>query len=250
MTRQRQPETLDAVSAYDRLAPEYGRVAARRECYLRAIEDMIVSRIPPGSRTLLDVGAGDGSRTVRVARQADLESLVLMEPSERMRQLQPPGVEVWPVRLEELGSGHPHSGRRFDVITCLWNVLGHVEQARSRARGLARLGTMLCTGGVLFVDVNHRYNIRSYGLLRTAGRAIRDILSPSETNGDVVVEWDLGSTRCTTRGHVFTHSEMKALAMAASLTVKERLAVDYETGRPAPSAWLGNLLYVLQSRSA
>jgi 2-polyprenyl-3-methyl-5-hydroxy-6-metoxy-1,4-benzoquinol methylase len=166
-----------------------------------------------------------------------------------MRSLQPPGLETWPLRLEELDPGHPLARQRFDVITCLWNVLGHVEHAADRARGLARLGALLSSRGLLLIDVNHRYNTRAYGLLRTAARVVWDILRPSETNGDVVVDWALGEARCTTHGHVFTHPEMKALAQAARLTIKERLAIDYSTGRPVPSAWKGHLLYVLESQA-
>jgi len=251
MTPRPGPPLLDAVSAYNRLAPEYGRLATRRARYLEAVEDLIVSRIPPDSRSMLDIGAGDGLRAARIARRAGLADLVLLEPSTQMRSLQPPGLEAWPLRLEELDAGHPElAGRRFDVMTCLWNVLGHVKRATDRARGLAQLGSLLSPGGVLFVDVNHRYNTRAYGLLRTAARAAWDLLRPSETNGDVVVEWELGEGRCTTRGHVFTHSEMQALAQAAGLAVTQRLAVDYETGRPAPSTWQGNLLYVLQAQGA
>jgi 2-polyprenyl-3-methyl-5-hydroxy-6-metoxy-1,4-benzoquinol methylase len=168
-----------------------------------------------------------------------------------MRRLQPPGREPWPVRLEELEVGRPDlAGRRFDVITCLWNVLGHVEGARHRAHGLARLGSLLSPGGVLFVDVTHRYNTRSYGLLRTAARAAWDALRPCATNGDVVVEWTLGGSRCATRGHVFTRPEMQGLVQEAGLAVTQCLAVDYETGQPVSSAWRGNLLYVLRAHRA
>ena len=45
----------DPVAAYDRIAPEYRALSERRNAYLRAVEQLIVSRIPAGTGSLLDV---------------------------------------------------------------------------------------------------------------------------------------------------------------------------------------------------
>jgi SAM-dependent methyltransferase len=257
---ERNPEILDPVSAYDRVAPFYREMAKPRQRYLERIEQLVIAKVPRGSRSLLDVGAGDGVRTFIIAQGARLEEVVLLEPSSGMVRNCPGAAEVWAIRAEELGSDPSPSdprtaGRwagssapnlaRFDVITCLWNVLGHIRPSSKRADVLGKLSRRLSSRGVLFVDVNHRYNIRSYGLFRTVSRYLWDQVSPDETNGDVTASWKFGSTQCSTYGHVFTDKEIGKLAAAATLRIKERVAVDYEKGAVTRFGFQGSLLYVL-----
>jgi 2-polyprenyl-3-methyl-5-hydroxy-6-metoxy-1,4-benzoquinol methylase len=250
----RNPELLDPVTAFDRLAPFYREIARPRQRYLNRIERLVIARVPAGSRSLLDVGAGDGVRTSIIAQGAGLRDAVLLEPSVEMARNCRGPAEFWAIRAEELGStgrdgnrtGNLRSpeGRRFDVITCLWNVLGHIRPAENRAHVLCELGRMLSTRGAMFLDVNHRYNVGSYGLFRTAGRYVFDRLSPGEANGDVTASWKLGAARCSAYGHVFTDREVRGLAAGAGLTIRERMVVDYERGAVRRFGFEGNLLYV------
>lgn len=250
----RHPELLDPVSAYDRVAPFYREMAKPRQRYLERIEQLVIARVPRGSRSLLDVGAGDGTRTFIIAQGARLDDVVLLEPSSGMVRNCQRAAQIWAIRAEELGcapspsdpraAGRPALGR-FDVITCLWNVLGHIRPSPKRADVLGELSRMLSARGLLFIDVNHRYNIRSYGLFRTVSRYLWDRVSPDEANGDVTATWKFGSTQCSTFGHVFTDKEIGKLAAAAKLRIKERVAVDYEQGAVTRFGFQGSLLYVL-----
>ena len=120
----------DPVLAYDRLAKDYAELAKKRVHYLAGVEREVLSRVPRGSSSLLDIGAGDGSRALRIASAARISRIVLAEPSGKMLSLAPNGATVWRDRAEDLGSRR--SSETFDVITCLWNVLGHVR-GESRA---------------------------------------------------------------------------------------------------------------------
>jgi SAM-dependent methyltransferase len=243
-------EVLDPVAAYDLLAPIYAEISAGRRRYLRSVEDLIVSRIPAGSRRMLDVGAGDGRRAQRIFELARLAEVILLEPSVAMAE-SIPEARRWAIRAEDLGrAAREKTGRGFDVITCLWNVLGHVRPEAARIELLRRLAQMLAADGRLFLDVNHRYNVSAYGLTKTLARWIYDRLRPAERNGDVVVRWQVGKRRCATYGHVFTNVELRRLAAAADLAVEERLVVDYGTGQIRRFACEGNLLYALRRDSA
>src|SRR5207248_928096 len=126
----------DPVAAYDSLAAHYAGISRRRAPYLERVEREVIWRIPARSRSILDIGAGDGTRALRIAAGAGIRRIVLLEPSTEMcsianSQLESGGcahltepIEVWPVRAESLTSDSV--GERFDVITCLWNVLGHI----------------------------------------------------------------------------------------------------------------------------
>ena len=235
-------EMQDAVAAYDRVAPEFARISDARRAYLDAIEQLVIANIPAGARALLDVGAGDGTRTLRIVRAVGLKNFVLLEPSAGMRSRWAPEIRGWPIRAEEL------SGRdeQFDVITCLWNVLGHVFPATGRAEVLRQCGRLLSPDGLLFIDVNHRYNARHYGLAATLVRMMRDWFLPGERNGDVTARWDVGGEYCATKGHVFTDSEFRRMVDLAGLTVRKFFAVDYGSGEVRRSKFRGSLLYILQ----
>jgi 2-polyprenyl-3-methyl-5-hydroxy-6-metoxy-1,4-benzoquinol methylase len=265
----------DPIAAYDRLAAHYADLSRRRELYLRSVEREIVSRIPKGSGSLLDVGAGDGIRALSIAAQMGIKRVVLVEPSKEMAGRSGELAEFWPMRAEDLlpdavdkthracGPGtdegvrprntlpntiHPRAGaERFDIITCLWNVLGHIPRHEKRLRALTAIARLLAPQGRFFLDVNHRYNLRAYGILSTGARWVRDVLSPGENNGDVLAEWsDAG---ISTYGHVFTHSEIMRLCSAAGLDLEERLVIDYDDGRIRRFAFQGNLLYVFRRSS-
>lgn len=235
-------ELLDPVAAYDRVAPVYAHLAAERRAYLDAIDRIIVSGIPPGSRSLLDVGAGDGARAERIAEAAGLRDLILLEPSGVMRSHCPARANIWAIRAEDL---HRRQGS-FDVITCLWNVLGHILPTAARAEVLRQLARLVSAEGRIFIDLNHRYNARHYGALATAARFLRDRVSPGDANGDVRVTWNIEGHRVSTTGHVFTHREFTALSEAAGLRIEERFVVDYASGERRLRSFEGNLLYVLR----
>jgi len=234
----------DPVLAYDRLSQTYAALARRRERYLAGVEREILSRVPPGSKSLLDIGAGDGSRAVRIASQAGIGRIVLVEPSDKMIAQTPNGVEIWRTRAEELGA-RP-SDEKFDVITCLWNVLGHIRGTALRIEALNAIKGLLSQEGKFFMDITHRYNVRSYGLVPTAVRFLYDSFAPSHANGDVVASWDVGESCISTYGHVFTHNEVMHLALTRGLKVEELVVIDYENGQVRRNAFQGNLLYVLR----
>lgn len=239
--------TDDPVVAYDRLAPYYSHFSKKRSAYLRSVEKQIAARIPKGAKSLLDIGSGDGSRAARIAGAAGMPRVVLLEPSAKMSSETPTGYEVWRRRAEDLDADA--IAERFDVMTCLWNVLGHVPGFETRVRSFNAAAQILSPRGVLFVDVIHRYNMRSYGATMTVARWLRDRISPSENNGDVKASWPTAGGEISTYGHVFSEREMRRLAGAAGLECAERIVIDYGTGEVRRASWTGNLLYVLQRAS-
>lgn len=236
-----QPTVLDPVAAYNALAPCYRAYSQSRLAYLQSVERLIIKRVI-GARSLLDVGSGDGCRASRIAAWARISEIVMVEPSSAMRNLCVARGDVWKCRASEI----PRSTRRFDVITCLWNVLGHMEEHERRA-SLLRLKQLLTPSGTIFLDVNHRYNAAEYGWFNTLIRRLRDLLFWSEKNGDVIVHWKAGERIISTRGHVFTQTEMDRLFHCASLKIQRFWIVDYKTGIEHRYPWLGNLLYQLSA---
>jgi 2-polyprenyl-3-methyl-5-hydroxy-6-metoxy-1,4-benzoquinol methylase len=242
----------DPVAAYDRLAVYYADLSRRREPYLRGIEREIISRIPPRTPSLLDVGAGDGARGLRIASHSGIERVVLVEPSRGMAGRSIDHAEVWPVRAEDLPQqDETRTAEKFAVVICLWNVLGHVPSEEKRRLALRAISLFLSPNGKFFLDVNHRYNLRSYGIFPTGARWVHDLFRRNENAGygDVPTRWHMNDARISTYGHVFTHGEIMRLAEAAGLKLEERLVVDYESGESRRFAFQGNLFYVFRRSS-
>lgn len=236
------PETLqDPVAAYERISASFARFSEQRRAYLDCVERLIASAIPAGG-SLLDIGAGDGERTRRIAAAAGLRKIVLLEPSAGMRSHWPADAAAWAMRAEDLNSQQG----AFDAITCLWNTLGHIFPAAARAELLRQCARLLAPGGRIFLDVSHRYNASHYGIFPTILRFLRDRASPPGANGDVEVTWELAGGACRTRGHVFTGGEFEDLRRAAGLRVERRVVVDYATGAVRRWSFQGHLLYVLR----
>ena len=238
----------DPVAAYDRLAPAYAIFSKKRDSYLRGIEREIVPRIRRNSQSLLDIGAGDGLRAARIAESAGIARVVLVEPSAAMAGLAKNTADVHQMRAEDL-KADAFPGR-FDVITCLWNVLGHVPGRESRGQTLKTMAKLLSPRGRLFIDVNHRYNARAYGWIATSGRWVQDALTRNVNTGDVTAVWDVGKGRSiSTYGHVFRHREIVELAEAAGMEIEERVVIDYDDGSIRRLPWHGNLLFILRRTS-
>jgi 2-polyprenyl-3-methyl-5-hydroxy-6-metoxy-1,4-benzoquinol methylase len=228
---------LSAVAAYDLVAAGYRELRERRRAYLDAVDAEILRRVPPGAASLIDVGAGDGRRALAIAERAGLSRVVLVEPSTGMRELIPAGSEVWNERIEAL----PDTGRRFDVVLCLWNVLGHVPGRGLRVAALKSLGRLCSAGGLIFLDVINRYNVAECGIGVVARRFL------FSHDGDVPVKWRIGAGEAQTRGHVFTAKEMEGMFQEASLGVAERIVLNYRTGQRESWVVSGNLMYVLKA---
>jgi 2-polyprenyl-3-methyl-5-hydroxy-6-metoxy-1,4-benzoquinol methylase len=242
VARQASQVTLDPVAAYDRIAPVFAGLAEQRKPYLDSVDRIVIAEISPGSRSLLDVGAGDGTRARRIAQSRGISELALIEPSEAMQRNGLVDASAHTMRAQDLQLLQA----KFEIITCLWNVLGHISQPSDRVEVLRQFARLLMPGGKIFVDVNHRYNARHYGLLPTAMRFFHDRLFQGEKNGDVVVSWDVGGTRCATLGHVFTHQEVRRLCRSAGLSIEKAFVLDYATGQLRRWKFEGHLLYVLR----
>jgi SAM-dependent methyltransferase len=234
-------QVADLLSSYDKLAPFIRTYSETRRAYLGAVDRLILDSVNRPLHSWLDVGSGDGMRAAHLAAAAGARRLVLSDPSEGMAALcREQAAEVWRVSAEELPDGES-----FDVITCLWNVLGLLARPEIRLHALKRMRGLLSKGGQLFLDVNNRYNISAYGPRATVGRMLQDLLSPSESNGDVSFTWRFGEIEIASTGHVFRTKEAKDLFAAAGLEVRKFEVVDYAKGSRCRSRFGGQLVFEL-----
>jgi SAM-dependent methyltransferase len=234
-----------AADPYDALAPYYRDYADTRAAYLAGVDAFVREGMPTAPSALLDVGSGDGVRAMALARACGMGIVVLNDASAEMaarcRALAP--ADVWQVPAQQL----PDTDTRFDAITCLWNVLGHVPTRNARLHALRRMASLLAPGGRLFLDVQNRHNAAAYGRWRVYGRVVLDALWPDEQRGDSSFNWHIGGRTFRGRGHLFTRREIWALIEEAGLRVVGWAAIDYATGARSQSQLTGQLAFVCEA---
>lgn len=235
--------TIGGSELYDALAPHYREYAARRASYLAGVDSFVHEHFPAGATSLLDVGAGDGVRGMAIARAHGIAHVVLSDPSAEMaarcRDLAP--TDVWVAGAEAL----PATDQRFDVILCLWNVLGHLPGRSARVRALSAARDLLSAHGVIFFDVNNRHNATAYGWRTVLGRIVVDRLWFDERRGDATFDWNVSGKVFPAMGHLFTPTEIRGIVDASGLSVTALAAVDYATGTRSSSLLRGQLVFAV-----
>lgn len=233
----------DSAEIYNALAPHYREYSRKKSAYISGVDRFILDHTPVGAQSLLDVGSGDGIRGMSLAKQMNIGTIVLSDVSENMiakcRELNPS--DVWQVPAQNL----PDTGQRFDVITCLWNVLGHLPGRDARIRALKRMAGLLSNKGLIFFDVNNRHNGSAYGFFRVFARIVTDFLKPDERRGDASFNWPIGDLLFPAMGHLFTPAEIQGIIASSGLNIKNRVSVNYATGTHSLSPYQGQLVYIV-----
>jgi len=236
----------DSGEIYDALAPYYREYSAKKSAYLDAVDRFVIENIPAGAKSLLDVGAGDGIRGMDIARRRGIGKVVLSDPSSEMiaRCRQLGSDDIWQCAVESL----PETTLRFDVILCLWNVLGHLAGRDVRVQALLRIRQLLAPGGAIFFDVNNRHNASGYGLFEVARRKLIDAVAFDERRGDATFNWNVGGRFFPAMGHLFTPAEIKGIVEESGLRIDKSVAVHYTTGKISRSSMRGQLLFMATAR--
>lgn len=232
----------ESYESYDALAEHFREYSETKKNYLQKVDECIIQNSPSQVNSLLDVGAGDGVRGIGIAHRLNARRIVLTEPSKKMFSLckQHTAAELWNCEAASM----PLNQGKFDVILCLWNVLGHMPNNHARHSALKRMASLLADGGKLFIDVNNRYNAPAYGWVRVPLRMIVDALMPDESRGDANFDWRIGGKKIPAMGHVFTPAEMKRLFTGVDFQVLKRQNIDYQTGKYSKFPFVGQFLYI------
>lgn len=230
--------------AFDKLAPYYQSYAARRANYIRSVDRIVIENAPIPRSSLLDIGSGDGIRGIRISKQLGIRIVVAVDSSKEMIRLckNLPFTQVWHTKAENLDH---YKGDHFDIIICLWNVLGHIESPIARIQAFINMRLLLRTGGRIIIDINNRYNLAEYGVLKVLYNLIRDSIYKTNRSGDVEYIQKIQGNKINAKGHLFSPIEIETLIKKSGLRVEQKYVVDYDTGKRKLLNIFGQLVYVL-----
>lgn len=231
---------------YTKFAPFYERYSSIKRNYISAVNNFIKSESKSHLK-MADVGSGDGKRSKEVAESIHSSSLTLIDNSNGMMTIAK-NIKGVNVVFADISDIKFKSNDKYGVVTCLWNVLGHIPTVEKRKVAITNLASLMEDGGFLFIDVNNRYNISNYGLKAVAKNILNDLFRSSENNGNFELNVDTENGKIQTEVHIFNPFEMDKLLKSVGLEIIKRQAVNYKTGEKSNSFWGGQLVYKLSKK--
>ncbi len=227
---------------YKNLAPFYRTYSNKRQAYLDGVDAQIIPYIFD-QKTLLDLGTGDGFRILHLLEKSGkkLKKVTLVDScSEMLNRLK--GNKFVEVKKQDFSSKKFALNSKYDVITSLWNVLGHIA-GPSVLQALKNIAKHLKKDGVVIIDINNRYNYKQYGT-KALKNYFLDKVRKVQT-GDISFEFSCNNKKIPSFVHLFSQKEIECLFQKAGFVVKKRLYINYQTGTLEKNQFSGQLFYVL-----
>jgi SAM-dependent methyltransferase len=235
---------------YDLLAEVYDAELEGRAPWVLGVEDLVVQWCRTrGSRSLIDVGCGNGRRLERLLRATGLGGAAIDVSPAMVEHARRRGIEAFVVDI----SSSPFDpselrGRKFDLIICLWSVFGYVRGHEGRRRALQNMRSLMAPGGAIILDVNNRYNLAHYGWRAVVRNMILDGVRSKKTGDFTVRRKDANGRAIQTLVHIFSRREVVALCRQAGLAPVEFRYLDYDTGEPR-TQWSGQMCVLIEERT-
>ena len=233
-------------TGYDQIAPSYKIIYEQRRTYLNAIDSLVIPYLK--KRTVLDIGSGDGSRISNLYKSADIKKLFCLEPSfemyKKLSKYDFIQASMLTAQQEELAFHN-----KFDIVTSLWNVLGHVGTLQELNISLENIRKYLKNNGLLIFDVNNRLNGSAYGLPTAIYRLFIDFFFYKRSRGDTYTKWDINGKEIRAYGHIFSPFEVFKLLKIHKFKIIETFYVNYSTGKISKNFFKGQMFIVAQKQS-
>lgn len=233
----------DVKNIYDAFASQYRDYSKSKSAYIESIDALIVERFKGRVSDVLDFGAGDGVRGSNLFNAISAKNLIQTDISEEMLKrcrMQNVANDYWDVSQVAWRTNN----QRFDLIMCLWNVLGHVPSTEDRILILNDLRKLVRPNGRLCLDVNNRHYI-GYGKFNSLYRRLIDFFAPDYSRGDTAYNWNIGGVQYPAKGHLFIFSEIKYLLKKSGWKIESWRTVDYSTGQLSRRVPDGQLFFIL-----
>ena len=196
------------------------QVRTKRSAYLNAVDNYIYANCK--SPFILDVGSGDGLRIRKIAERLNANVTTIDITNKSFVDCCELGFNAYQDDIENFCIN-----RFFDVITCLWSVLGYVNPVYS----LKNMKAMLAKDGVLFFDVNVRYNFAEYGTYNCLRNMLIDLFKcPSR--------FPIGG--CDV--YLFDYWELDSILLNLGFKFK-KVYLNYSNGQKT-NIFFGQLLYI------
>jgi SAM-dependent methyltransferase len=230
---------------YDTLAPEYNSLSNKWANYLNGIDSYIINSFKDKKIiNYMDIACGTGRRSKIIIDALKPVSSVLVDESENMIKIARKQFKDYKnVEIHQQNFLEYNTNRKFDFITCLWNVFGHLETEKLRTDFLKKISELLDDDGICIIDINNRLNINHYGLYDVLKTTINTLFRKRKA------VFNIKHKDVTT--HVYIHHafELDRLIRRNNLKISAKNYIDYTTGKVKPFFFQGQIVYVIKKDS-
>lgn len=236
----------NSTKLYDAFAPDYASYSQKRKAYLNAINKLVLGAEFIERKNMLDIGCGDGMRGFKLFKIMKFARIDFIDNSKEMVKLCEQNTKQSARQVDITGKDLGAFDRKYDAITCLWNVLGHIPTHKKRLQALKNMNKLLEKNGRIFLDVSNRFNVNHYGIDAVMKNIKQDLVKTAEKNGDLHYEIEVRkNVKIKTSSHFFSPFEMEDLISDAGLHVQKTYYIDYATGKILKNFFGGQLFYIL-----
>jgi 2-polyprenyl-3-methyl-5-hydroxy-6-metoxy-1,4-benzoquinol methylase len=232
----------DSAAFYDFLALKYDAELTARQPYIDGVNQLVLEGLHAyAPNRFVDVGCGNGRRLATFLRAYSANGHGIDNSSGMVAEAQAHGLPVTQLDITQAPTPDViKAAGNNDVALCLWNVLGHIPTA-NRVDALRHIGQLLNPGGVLMLDVNNRYNARTYSTRAALRNMMQDGLRPRPDAGDFTAERDSPTGPVRTTTHIFSPQEVMQALTEAGFSILQKQYVTYDKGEPTRWPWQGQL---------
>jgi len=229
----------NSTNYYKSISSLYQEISSRRAHYLQSIDELIIESIITPIHNYLDVGAGDGLRSMIIAEKATPSKIVLLDNCADMfdaRRITNSNVSFITEDIK-----YYNSEIKFDLVTCLWNVFGHVGNIADRQESLSKIYNLLNDKGLFIIDINNRYNIKNYSYLEVFKNKLKDFARMKNSG-----YYPLGQRKDKTQVYIHHPFEFEKMAENVGFKLLQKKYVNYDSGKIEKTHNDGQLFYVFQ----
>jgi len=215
---------------YNLISAKYQKIAKERSAYISTVNQVIIDHCSQGNvASWLDVGTGDGLRILSIlSRTNSISRISVVEPSlkmlnvckEHLRHLSH-HVDYFNCSIEAFPATEEH-----DLITCLWNVIGHSSDPFIFLKSIRENMTI---NSLAIFDCNNSFNIRQYKL-DAIRNMLKALLRPKE-----LLSFKLSKCGYSTNVRILNPFQITSLLKRAGFSEWKLFYIDYTTGRPTSS---------------
>ncbi|MCR9183626.1 MAG: class I SAM-dependent methyltransferase [Flavobacteriaceae bacterium] len=227
---------LNSKKYYNIIARDYDLLSRERMNYLNVIDNIIISDNKNKKiKNYLDIGSGDGRRSLKIINSLEPLNSTLVDDSQKMLEQikSKPNLTVLNNSFFEI-----ETEVKFELMTCLWNVIGHIDTNSQRKQFFQIVDKLLDSNGVFYLDVNNRYNISHYGYSNVMKNLEMDVLYPSESNG----EFYIGEGDKKTKVYIHNPFDLGKYVNDLNLEIEKTWFINYKTGEIKETFFEGQLL--------
>ncbi len=232
---------------YTKYSRFYNSYSTGKEPFLSAVDKFVfdsLCSIDKVDSSIIDIGCGNGVRGKSIADKLNIKKILGIDNSKGMIDAAQkiPGLETC---LIDISDKSIEFDEKYNICLFLSNVLSHIPTEKRRLIMLKNIYDFTSDDGVLFIDVNNRYNIANYGYKSVLKNIFKDIFLPHKVNGDFNLKVKIPGEIISTGVHIFSPFEIQRLLKLSGFKILDRKIVDYKTGQIRKSVFCGQLLYRL-----